>query len=153
MINDDDDDDWTFTSMDTNICSPTFYTWGLKSIHWSYTIHTCFRIVASNESKFEIVSIRSKIITLEWTYLKLWVCAHHRFDPIQRSRSHFRQSPPHQFQPKRQSRHSLHQLLLLHQHREGRHRHQGSCSPHAVNLEINLEENIVNSKYCFSFAK
>ena len=42
------DDDWTFTSMDTKIDSRTFYTWGLKSIHWSYIIHTCFPIIASN---------------------------------------------------------------------------------------------------------
>ena len=27
------DEDWTFTSMDTKIGSPTFHTWGLKSIH------------------------------------------------------------------------------------------------------------------------
>ena len=26
-------DDWTFTSMDTKIGSPTFYTWDLKSTH------------------------------------------------------------------------------------------------------------------------
>ena len=26
------DDEWTFTNMDTKIGSPTFHTWGLKSI-------------------------------------------------------------------------------------------------------------------------
>ena len=27
--------------------SPTFYTWGLKSIHYGYNIHTCFPIIAT----------------------------------------------------------------------------------------------------------
>ena len=42
------DDIWTLTNMATKIGSSTFYTWGLKSIHWSYIIHTCFPIIASN---------------------------------------------------------------------------------------------------------
>ena len=43
------DDVWTFTSMDTIIGSSTFYIWGLKFIHQSYNIHTCFPIIAGNE--------------------------------------------------------------------------------------------------------
>ena len=35
--------------MDTKIGSPTFYTWGLKSIYYSYSFHTYFPIIASNE--------------------------------------------------------------------------------------------------------
>ena len=34
--------------MDVKIGSPIFYTWGLKPIHQSYSIHTCFPIIASN---------------------------------------------------------------------------------------------------------
>ena len=30
------------------IDSPTFYTWGFKSIDLSYNIHICFMIIASN---------------------------------------------------------------------------------------------------------
>ena len=44
------DDDWTFTSMNTEIGSQTFYSWGLKSILLSYNIHTCFPTIASNVS-------------------------------------------------------------------------------------------------------
>ena len=39
------EDDWTFTGMDTKNDSPTFYCWGLKSIH---NMHTSFTILASN---------------------------------------------------------------------------------------------------------
>ena len=42
------DNDWTFTSMDTKLGIPTFYTWGLKSIYLSYNIHTCFPIIANS---------------------------------------------------------------------------------------------------------
>ena len=42
------DDNWTFTSMDTEIGCPIFYTWDLKSFHYSYNIHTYFPIIASN---------------------------------------------------------------------------------------------------------
>ena len=42
------DDDWTFTNMDTKIGSPTFYSWCLIFIHYSYSIHTCFPIITSN---------------------------------------------------------------------------------------------------------
>ena len=38
--------DWSLTSMDTKIGSPTFYTWGLKSVH---NINTRFAIIPSNE--------------------------------------------------------------------------------------------------------
>ena len=42
------DDDWTFTSMDAKIGSPTFHTWGLKSIRCSYNIHTHLSVISSN---------------------------------------------------------------------------------------------------------
>ena len=29
---------------------PTLYSWGLKSIHQSYNMDTCFLIIASNEA-------------------------------------------------------------------------------------------------------
>ena len=43
------DDDWTFTSMDAKIGSPTCHTSGLKSIQWSYNIHTYLSVIASND--------------------------------------------------------------------------------------------------------
>ena len=43
------DDDWTFTSMDAKIGSPTFHTWLLKSIQCSYNIHTYLSVIASND--------------------------------------------------------------------------------------------------------
>ena len=39
-------DVWTFTSVDTKIDSPTFYTWSLQPIRWSYNIHAWFPIIA-----------------------------------------------------------------------------------------------------------
>ena len=47
------DEDWTFTSMDTKIGSPTFHTCGLKSIQWPHNIHTYLSVIASNVHKFE----------------------------------------------------------------------------------------------------
>ena len=44
------DDDWTFTSMDAEIGSSTFYSWGLNFICYRYNIRTCFPIIASNEN-------------------------------------------------------------------------------------------------------
>ena len=38
-----------FTSTDTKISRPKFYTWGLKCIYTSYNIRTCFLIIGSNE--------------------------------------------------------------------------------------------------------
>ena len=43
------DDEWTFTSMDTKIDSPTFHTWGLKSIQYTYNVDTYLSMIASNE--------------------------------------------------------------------------------------------------------
>ena len=43
------DDEWTFTSMGTKIGSPTFHTWGLKSIQQTYNVHTYLSKIASNE--------------------------------------------------------------------------------------------------------
>ena len=45
------DEDWTFTSMDAKIGSPTFHTWGLKSIQWPYNIHTYLSVIASNDTE------------------------------------------------------------------------------------------------------
>ena len=42
------DDDWAFASMDAKIGDPTFHTWGLKSIQYSYNIHTYLSVIASN---------------------------------------------------------------------------------------------------------
>ena len=43
------DGGWTFTDIDTKNGSPTFYIRGLKSVHFSYIIHT-FPIIASNKT-------------------------------------------------------------------------------------------------------
>ena len=43
------DEDWAFTSMDTKIGTPTFHTWGLKSIKYPHSIHTYLSVIASNE--------------------------------------------------------------------------------------------------------
>ena len=67
-------DDWTFTSMDAKIGSPTFYTWGLKSINWSYNIHTCFPIIASNAI--------SKIIRYNYIFYTKEIVALFNFLPI-----------------------------------------------------------------------
>ena len=37
------------------IGSPTLYSWGSKSIHWSYNIHTCFPMIATSDVEVIIV--------------------------------------------------------------------------------------------------
>ena len=51
--------------MDAKIGSPTFYTWGLKSIHESYNIHTFFPIIAS--------SVKAQLYNHQLCSLKSWL--------------------------------------------------------------------------------
>ena len=45
------DDDWAFTSMDAEIGSSKFYSWGLNFIYYRYNLRTCFPIIASNKKR------------------------------------------------------------------------------------------------------
>ena len=49
----------------TKIGSPTFYTWGLKSIYQSHNIHSCFPIIDSNEDRLRTFQVVRRWILID----------------------------------------------------------------------------------------